>query len=416
MSTRLLTPDLSPNAERSDILFAAQQLANPLAWKKWKQGDGSQQLERYFQEHYSTQSVLCVDSGRTALYAILAALQLNGGDVFLQAFTCVVVPNAIIAAGGHPQYIDIDRTYNIDTADLEKKIMQSKTPLAVIVQHTFGQPADIQKITELCVQHKLYLIEDCAHSLGAQVNGQLVGTFGDAAMFSFGRDKVISSVSGGVAITHNTQVAQHFEILRNTLPLPSRIWIMQRLWHPLVFSVGKKLYTIASIGKVIIHFAKKMHLVPLVVEQQEKQGQQQPGTLLPAVLRTWIMLQLKRLDTMNAHRKSLAHIYSDEFHNTPAVTMQEHSQNTAPIWLRFGLSVLNPKKLRQNLLKSGVLLGNWYWNPVDPAGVSPQDVHYTPGSCQQAEKLSKHIVNLPTNILTTEKDARTIAELVKKNI
>ena len=67
---------------------------------------------------------------------------------------------------------------------------------AIIVQHTFGIPANMNQLVVFAKKHGLYLIEDCAHSLGATYQGKKVGSFGDAAFFSFGRDKVVSSVWG----------------------------------------------------------------------------------------------------------------------------------------------------------------------------------------------------------------------------
>ena len=64
-------------------------------------------------------------------------------------------------------------------------------------------PADIAAIHTLCRDHKLYLIEDCAHALGASYQGRPCGSFGDIALLSFGRDKVISSVNGGVLLINN---------------------------------------------------------------------------------------------------------------------------------------------------------------------------------------------------------------------
>ncbi len=87
----------------------------------------------------------------------------------MQAFTCNAVSNPIFWAGAKPIYVDIDETYNMDPADLKNKI-SSKTK-AVIVQHTFGVPAQIEKIQEICKKNKLILIEDMAHALGSKYQG-----------------------------------------------------------------------------------------------------------------------------------------------------------------------------------------------------------------------------------------------------
>src|SRR5690606_31002986 len=85
---------------------------------------------------------------------------------------------------------------NIET--LEKALKQNPKAKALIVQHTLGYPADIEAIASWCKKNKLVLIEDLAHSAFGQLeDGRLLGSFGDAIAFSFGRDKVIDSISGG---------------------------------------------------------------------------------------------------------------------------------------------------------------------------------------------------------------------------
>jgi len=77
---------------------------------------------------------------------------------------------------------------------------------AIMIQHTLGIPADIDAIRDICQRHHLLFIEDCAHALGASYKGQKCGTFGDMAIFSFGRDKIISSVNGGALLIKNERL------------------------------------------------------------------------------------------------------------------------------------------------------------------------------------------------------------------
>jgi 8-amino-3,8-dideoxy-alpha-D-manno-octulosonate transaminase len=79
----------------------------------------------------------------------------------------------------------------MDLVDLEKKI--TPRAKAIIVQHTFGNPAKVREILKIAETHNLKVIEDCAHSLGAKLDGRHLGTFGDLAIISFGREKIISA-------------------------------------------------------------------------------------------------------------------------------------------------------------------------------------------------------------------------------
>ena len=134
-------------------------------------------------------------NARSALYHGIRALGIGSWDeIILQAYTCVSVPNAIIATGAKPIYCDIDPdTLNIDP----HKIIQLITPKtkAILIQHTFWISADIQSIQTICTDHHLMLIEDVCHALWWTYQWQKLGTFWDIAIFSFGRDKIISSVN-----------------------------------------------------------------------------------------------------------------------------------------------------------------------------------------------------------------------------
>lgn len=173
---------LSPNTEKDDI-----QLAFRLKFQfwLWKKGKAIEELENQFKNYLGLKHAISFNSGRSSLMAILNSLNLEkGSEVLLQAFTCNAAPNPIIWNGLKPVYVDCDEeTFNIDIEDLKKKITpQSK---AVMVQHTFGLAAEMDKILNVCRENNLILIEDCAHSLGAEYQGKKVGTFGKAAFFSF---------------------------------------------------------------------------------------------------------------------------------------------------------------------------------------------------------------------------------------
>ena len=121
--------------------------------------------------------------GRVALYAILKSIGIGQGDeVILPGFTCVVVPNAITYLGAKPVYIDIASvTFNIDPSKIEEKITEKTR--AIIAQHTFGIPAEMDIIMEMAKKYNLYVIEDSCHAIGSKYKGKEIGTFGDASFF-----------------------------------------------------------------------------------------------------------------------------------------------------------------------------------------------------------------------------------------
>ncbi len=379
----------------------------------WTHGSGTQRLETHFKSHYSVGFARGFDNGRSALHAVLDGAGVAAGDsVVIQAFTCVVVPNAIKATGGTPVYVDIDETYNIDPESLKKLLSVNTTIKAVIVQHTLGVPASIEQIQEICADHGVFLIEDCAHALGSFYDDRQIGSFGDAAIFSFGRDKVISSVSGGMAITNNPIIGAALNRQWKGSWNPSHIWVLRRLLHPLVFGVAKRFYLVASIGKVVIATTRWLNLLPLVLTAEEKNGNPVVFHKLPNAMSLWSLSQLERLSRFTAHRTEIASLYARELANFPT---QAITPNSVPNYLRYSITVSDPKTLLQKAKNEGILLGDWYSTVIGPSDCSLEAAGYEHNSCSAAEELSKHIVNLPTTPTTTLLEARRVIKFIKTN-
>ena len=160
---------LSPNNTWRDTLVAFGELVLPWNWMSWKTdrmgGRARVELERRFGEWIGRPGdVRAVGSGREALYIILKALNLEEGDeIILQSFTCMVVVNAITWAGLKPVFVDADENYNLNVEKLKQAI--NPRTRGVIVQHTFGIPAEVVAVKKICEEKKLVLIEDCAHAM-----------------------------------------------------------------------------------------------------------------------------------------------------------------------------------------------------------------------------------------------------------
>jgi len=138
--------------------------------------------------------------GRIAFYAILKALGIGRGDeVITQSFTCVAVPCPVLATGAKPVYADIDAsTFNLDPGSVEERV--SSRTRAVVVQHTFGIPADMDRILSIARSRGLYVIEDCCHTVASCWRGRRVGSFGDAAFSAYRWGKPLELGIGGTAI------------------------------------------------------------------------------------------------------------------------------------------------------------------------------------------------------------------------
>lgn len=159
-------------------------------------------FEKELADRMRTRFALAVTSGTAALTTALAALQVGPGDeVILPAWTWYSCYNAIVLAGALPVFAEIDESFNLDPADVEKKITpQTKVVMAV---HLQGNPCDMTRILALARQHRLRVLEDCAQSLGASYRGRPVGSLGDIGIYSMQIYKTITAGEGGAVVTND---------------------------------------------------------------------------------------------------------------------------------------------------------------------------------------------------------------------
>ena len=158
---------------------------------------------------------LAVSSGGSALELVLQSLDLNGAEVIVPTDTFVATANAVIKAGGIPVFADIEKESLCLCLDNVIKNKTSKT-VGIIYVHMFGLiPASFQNIQNYCKENSLFLIEDAAHAHGSKFKGQLAGSLGTAACFSFFATKVLTSGEGGIVTTNDASLSDMIKSLRN---------------------------------------------------------------------------------------------------------------------------------------------------------------------------------------------------------
>lgn len=406
---KIISSSLSPNTEAEDVREAIRSLVGPTSWQ---QGNAIDRVEEWFQEYFGVRTAVSFDSGRSALYAILEAFGIGrGDDVVVQAFTCVAVPNSVRWTGARPVYVDVDQSFNIDPNDLQKKITNHTK--AMIIQHTFGIPAAMGALLRIARAHNIIVIEDCAHSLGAFYENQKVGSLGDAAFFSFGRDKVFSSVWGGMA-TINAKCKMpnakgKLKEFQNRMSYPSRIWIVQQLFHPIAFAVILPLYNVI-IGKVILECLKRLGLLSKPVDNKELRGEKPlfMPRRYPNALARLLVRQLDKINRYNEIRRRTVVYYREALQSRKDIMLPK--EDVGGVYVRFPILVGDQPAVIRRAKKQGILLGNWYNNVIDPAMVDKETLGYVSGSCPDAETFALHIVNLPT--LISQDEARRVVAMV----
>jgi len=424
---RPISISLSPNTEKDDVRLAFRLLWQPWKWRNPSTSSGQvADLEEEFKKYLGVKYAFSFNSGRSALMAILNSLELNKDDeVLLQAFTCNAAVNPILWSGLKPVFVDCDETtFNTDTEDLKRKIGPKSK--AVMVQHTFGLPLEMDKILEICRQgeedksssspfakareNNLILIEDCAHSLGADFEGKKTGTFGKASFFSFSRDKVISSVYGGMAVTDDDTLAKKLKDFQEEIGYPCYFWVFQQLLHPILMN-WLILPTYSILGKYFLILFQWLQILSKAVHWKEKRGLR-PGYFpkrMPNALSILALNQFKKLERFNIRRKEIAQIYRKELKNTSFELPQEKEQ----IYLRFAVKHPKAHEIIKKAWQKNLLIGDWYTTPIAPHDTKLDKMQYVPGTCPKAEKLSKETFNLPTHINISKKEAQKIIDFLK---
>ena len=174
------------------------------------EGEVVQRFEKTFAGKMGVQDAAAVSSGTAALHLTLLALGIGSDDeVIIPSYVCTALLHAIQYVGARPVLAEIDsKTYNIDPDDVQRRItIRSK---AIIVPHMFGLAANLDKLLKLEVP----IIEDCAQAVGGTYHQKPLGSFGDAAIFSFYATKMMATGEGGMVTSNSTEFIKRVRDLR----------------------------------------------------------------------------------------------------------------------------------------------------------------------------------------------------------
>ncbi|PWG63919.1 DegT/DnrJ/EryC1/StrS family aminotransferase [Spiribacter halobius] len=191
-------------------------LAEVLDGARFILGPNVQAFEAEVADYLGVPHAVSCASGTDALHLALAAAGIGPGDeVITSPFTFIATAEAIRYLGAEPVFVDIDpRSFNIDPAAAEAAI--GPRTRALLPVHLFGQPADMPALTALAERHGLVLVEDCAQSFGASVDGAQTGSLGAAGAFSFFPSKNLGAYGdGGLVSTSDDGIAERLRALRN---------------------------------------------------------------------------------------------------------------------------------------------------------------------------------------------------------
>ncbi|MCL5105164.1 MAG: aminotransferase class I/II-fold pyridoxal phosphate-dependent enzyme [Armatimonadetes bacterium] len=189
-------------------LLTPRDVSRALGYARRSRDCVSNNFEAMLRAYFGVRHVFLTSSGRAALTVVLRSIaELRpGGEVVVPGYTCFTVPSAVARAGLKVMPVDIEpSTLDYDPDALRESL--SENTLAVVAVHPYGFPCGIREIEAICAERGIPLIEDAAQAMGGRVESRMIGTFGDAAILSFGRGKAMTTVHGGAILTSSDVLA-----------------------------------------------------------------------------------------------------------------------------------------------------------------------------------------------------------------
>jgi len=332
-------------------------------------GENVKKLENSFSAYNRANYSLGVASGTDALHLALKALDIGQGDeVITVAFTFIATVEAISYVGATPVFVDINpETFNMDINELEKKIT-SKTK-AIIPVHLYGQPVDMSSVLEIAKKYNLFVVEDCAQSIGAEYKGKKTGTFGDVGCFSFFPTKNLGTFGdGGMVTTNSSYIAERMASLRN---------------H----------------GSKVRYYHDEVGL----------------NSRLDEIHAAILNVKLPHIDKWNSKRKEAAYYYNELFKDVEEVITPAEMDNTLSVYHQYTIKIPARDSVAEAVRQKGVMAMIYY-----PVPVHLQEAYkflgIGEGALPNTEKLSKQVLSLPIFPEITAEQQKKVAEAVKSSL
>ncbi len=370
---KIVSNQLSPNFNFQDALFAASCIG------KKKPID-----PKHFEQIFGTKNNTLFNAARSGLGLIAEELkaQKKTGKIGIPAFCCAVMATPFLTQGFEIEWIDTDDQGMISLQDFEKK---AKNICCVIAPHTFGVKAPLAEISKIAKKNNIWIIEDCAHFFKSPAPEA------DFTLYSFGREKDVSCVSGG-ALVWKQDI--HLRNVKNS----SNSWTFHHLLQPLIYALALPWWHAG--GKFIPALFAKVKFLPKAVTPAEKKGKEDFPKEKMAPSFQWVLKkQVEELNQNIEQRKTIAEawkkVLSEKFPKAKIIIPENY--------FRVIVTDIDREKIMKQLPKE-FHLAEWDGKPIAPAGVELKQFGYTPGQCPETEKFATHYLTFPTNKRVTLKD------------
>ena len=329
-------------------------------------GEEDKAFEQAFASYLGVNNCVGVGNGLDALVLALRALKIGPGDeVIVPSNTYIASVLAISYAGATPVLVepDID-TFNIDPHLIESAVT-GKTK-AIMPVHLYGQACDMDPIMKIADKYGLFVIEDCAQAHGATYKGKKVGTFGNAAGFSFYPGKNLGALGdSGAVVTDNDELASKIRALSN--------YGSDYKYHHILKGVNSRM--------------------------DEMQA-------------AFLSVKLPHLDRMNQERRRIADMYSSKINN-PKVILPAVNPECVPVWHIYGVRCEERDALENFLKERGIGTNKHYPTPIH-LQEAYKDLAIPEGALPIAEKISKTELSLPIYYGMTDEEIQYVIDSVNE--
>jgi len=372
-------------------------------------------MKHLFAEFFNTHAdnIFLFAKGRVGLYAVLEALNLKKGDeIIMPGYTCMVVPSAARFLNIQCKYADIDpETYNINPSELDRNLTGATK--ALIVQHTYGIPMDMNHVLKWANKNNIPVIEDSCHAFGSRYKNRLCGTFGIASFFSGQWNKPFFTGLGGMLLINDEktlpdlhkiyQLTQDVSLLEN-IQLKAQIIAFNTVVTPRTNAMITNLY----------RFLSRIGIAAGSSSNEELEGKMPSGyfkKMAPCQIKEGEK-NLRHIQRSIDARKKNTKIYSIELKKIGFKPLRE-TPDFDSIILRYPLRVANKKEVLRLAARYRLEIGSWFEVTLHPEGTDMTALGYHEGMCPNAEKASREVINLPTHAKITPREISLIIEFLQ---
>lgn len=326
------------------------------------EGVEDEAFEKAFAEFCDSKYCVGVGNGLDSLFLALKAMGIKEGDeVIVPSNTYIATALAVTYTGATPIFVEPDiRTFNIDPTKIEAAIT-NKTK-AIMPVHLYGQACDMDPIMEAAKKYNLYIVEDCAQAHGAKYKGKVIGSFGDAAGFSFYPGKNLGALGdAGATVTNSEELA-------------------------------KKVRALGNYGSDY----KYHHIY---------QGN---NSRLDELQAAFLAAKLPHLNKVNVERRKIAQKYLDGINNSEIILpfVPEYAE---PVWHIFGVRCDRRDELEKFLNDAGISTNKHYPIPMHLQGCYT-DLGFKKGDYPIAEKISETELSIPMYYGMTDEEVQYVID------